>query len=65
MLQNLKIEILKKNISSAKISRFLRIDARTMSQKVTEKSQFTRSEMYKIHGEFFSRCGFLLSLSIG
>lgn len=53
MLQNLKIEILKKNTSSVKISRFLGIDARTMSQKVTEKSQFTRLEMYKIHKEFF------------
>lgn len=53
MLINLKVEICKKGISSAKIARHLGIDAKTMLQKVTEKSQFTRAEMYKIREEFF------------
>lgn len=53
MLINLKLEICKKKISAAKISRFLGIGTETMSNKVTEKSQFTRTEMYKIHEEFF------------
>lgn len=58
MLLNLKLEICKKNISAAKISRFLGIDIQTMSKKVNEKSQFTRTEMYKIHKEFFSDTDF-------
>ncbi len=53
MLTNLKVEICKKGISAAQISRSLGINIKTMSQKVTEKSQFTRTEMYKIHKEFF------------
>lgn len=58
MLQNLKLEICRKNISAAKIARFLGIRIETMSKKVSEKSQFTRSEMYKIHKEFFSDVDF-------
>lgn len=53
MLMNLKLEICKRNISSAKIARFIGIGVQAMSKKVTEKSQFTRTEMYKIHEEFF------------
>lgn len=58
MLLNLKVEICKKGTSSAKIAKYLGIDTKTMSQKVTEKSQFTRVEMYKIHKEFFSDVDF-------
>lgn len=53
MLLNLKTEIARKKISQAKIAAFLCIGERTMSHKVTEKSDFTRSEMYAIHKEFF------------
>lgn len=53
MLLNLKVEICKKDISSAKIAKYLGIDVGTMSKKVTEKNQFTRAEMYKIHDKFF------------
>ncbi len=53
MLINLKLEICKKKISAAKIARFLNISVYAMSNKVTEKSQFTRTEMYKIHEKFF------------
>lgn len=53
MLLNLKVEICKKGISSAKIAKYLGIGLKTMSNKVIEKSQFTRTEMYKIHKEFF------------
>lgn len=58
MLMNLKLEICKRNISSAKIARFIGIGVQAMSNKVTEKSQFTRTEMYKIHTEFFSDMDF-------
>lgn len=58
MLMNLKVEICKKGISSAKIAQYLGIDVVTMSKKVTEKSQFTRTEMYKIHDKFFSDVDF-------
>lgn len=53
MLLNLKIEICRKGISAAEIAHFLGIRTETMSKKVTEKVQFTRTEMYKIHDEFF------------
>lgn len=58
MLLNLKLEICKKGISSAKIARYLNIDIKTMSNKIVEKSQFSRTEMYKIHKEFFSDTDF-------
>lgn len=53
MLMNLKVEMCRKKISAAQISRHLRIDVKTMSKKVNEKTQFTRTEMYKIYEDFF------------
>lgn len=53
MLINLKLEILKKGLSSARISQHIGINQKTMSMKIHEKTDFTRSEMYKIHNEFF------------
>ena len=53
MLLNLKVEICKRQLSAAKISRYLGIDTKTMSLKVNEKSDFTRKEMYAIHDKFF------------
>lgn len=58
MLLNFKIEICRKGISAAEIAHFLGIRTETMSKKVTEKVQFTRTEMYKIHDEFFSDTDF-------
>ena len=52
-LLNLKLEICKRQLSAAKISKFLGIDQKTMSLKVNEKTEFTRKEMYAIHKEFF------------
>jgi plasmid maintenance system antidote protein VapI len=52
MLLNLKTEIIRKHLSEAKIAAAIKINPKTMSNKVTEKSDFTRSEMYKI-AEFF------------
>ena len=53
MLLNLKFAIFKYKLSASKISKAIGIDNKTMSNKVNEKSQFTRSEMYRIHDEFF------------
>lgn len=53
MLLNLKTEIARKKLSQAKIAREIGINTKTMSQKVTEKTELTRSEMYRIHKRFF------------
>ena len=53
MLLNFKVEIVRHNLSAAQIADFLKINTKTMSQKITEKSQFTRDEMYKIYDQYF------------
>ena len=40
-------------VSAATICRTIGITPKTMSCKVNEKSQFTRTEMYRIHDYFF------------
>lgn len=54
MLLNLKTEIARRKLSQAKIARTIGIDEKTMSNKVTEKNEFLRKEMYRIHDFFFS-----------
>ncbi len=58
MLLNLKTEIARRKLSQAKIARAIGISDRAMSQKVTERTEFTRSEMYAIHKIFFSDVNF-------
>ena len=57
MLLNLKTEIARAKTSQAIIAKFLGITTKTLSAKVTEKSEFTRTEMYKIHAQFFPETG--------
>lgn len=58
MLLNLKTEIARRKLSQAKIAQAIDISDRAMSQKVTERTEFTRSEMYAIHKIFFSNVDF-------
>lgn len=53
MLLNLKTEIARQKLSCRKIAKGIGLSKEAMSRKVTEKSQFTRSEMYAIHDMFF------------
>lgn len=53
MLLNLKIEIARRKLSCRRIAKSIGISKEAMSRKVTEKSQFTRCEMYAIHDSFF------------
>lgn len=53
MLLNLKTEIARRKLSCRKVAKGVGISKEAMSHKVTERSQFTRSEMYAIHGRFF------------
>lgn len=53
MLLNLKTEIARKRLSAAKIAEYIGITPKTMSCKVNEKTEFTRSEMFAIHSRFF------------
>ncbi len=53
MLLNLKTEIARAKTSQRKIAKFLGIDTKTMSKKINEKTDFTRTEMYKIQSTFF------------
>ena len=52
MLLNLKTEIARKRLSAAKIAEYIGITPKTMSCKVNEKTEFTRSEMFAIHSRF-------------
>lgn len=58
MLLNLKTEIARRKLSQAKIARTIGISERAMSQKITENTELTRSEMYVIHEKFFSEVDF-------
>lgn len=58
MLLNLKTEIARHKLSAAKVAKGIGIDERTMSEKVTGKSDFKRKEMYLIHSKFFPESNF-------
>lgn len=53
MLLNLKTEIARAKTSQAIIAKFLGITPKTLSLKINEKSELTRTEMYAIHAQFF------------
>ncbi len=53
MLLNLKTEIARNRTSQRKIAKFLGLGEKAMSEKINEKTDFTRSEMYKIKKTFF------------
>ena len=52
MLLNLKTEIARARISQAKIARTVGIRPETMSDKVLEKTEFTRSEIFDFSAIF-------------
>lgn len=54
MYGNLYIEMKKKDVSQADISKRLGITSRAMSNKIRGKTDFTTSEMFTIKNEFFS-----------
>lgn len=54
VLFNLKTEIIRSKFSANKIAKAIGISPKAMSNKVTEKTQFTRDEMYAIQDKFFS-----------
>ena len=53
MLLNLKTEMLRRKVTSRAIAKDIGISERAMSHKVTERTQFTRDEMYAIHDGYF------------
>lgn len=53
MYGNLYIEMKKKDVSQADISKRLGITSRAMSNKIRGKTDFTTSEMFTIKNEFF------------
>ncbi|MBE6889988.1 MAG: XRE family transcriptional regulator [Ruminococcaceae bacterium] len=53
MLLNLKTEMYRTKTSSNKIAKAIGISKEAMSHKVTEKTQFTRDEMFAIQDKFF------------
>ena len=53
MLLNLKTEMNRKRLSSNGIAKGIGISKEAMSHKVTERTQFTRDEMYAIHDGYF------------
>lgn len=54
MLANLRAEMQKKQITQREIANFLNLDEKTISKKMNEKNDFTRSEMYAIRDKFFA-----------
>lgn len=53
MLLNLKTEIIRAGLSCNKVAKEIGISKEAMSHKITEKTQFTRDEMFAIHEMFF------------
>lgn len=53
MYPNLRAEMARKNIKSVVVAETLGISYDTMSNKMNGKSDFTRTEIFKIRDEFF------------
>jgi hypothetical protein len=53
MFPNLKAEMARKNINGIYISVLLGCDPKTFSSKMTGKTEFTRSEIFKIQKDLF------------
>jgi plasmid maintenance system antidote protein VapI len=53
MFPNLKAEMARQNISSLKMSEYIGCTPKTFSSKMTGKTDFTRSEIFKIQKAFF------------
>jgi hypothetical protein len=53
MFPNLKAEMARQNISGLTISEFIGCNPKTFSSKLTGKTEFTRSEIFKIQKAFF------------
>lgn len=53
MLINLKTEMLRRKLTARAIAKDIGISERAMSNKVTETTEFTRSQMCTIHDKYF------------
>lgn len=53
MYPNLRAEMARKNIKSVVVAEILGISYDTMSNKMNGKSDFTRTEIFKIRDKFF------------
>ncbi|HEY2419885.1 MAG TPA: XRE family transcriptional regulator [Neobacillus sp.] len=53
MFPNLKAEMARKNIDGVDISVLIECTPKTFSSKLTGKTEFTRSEIFKIQKEIF------------
>lgn len=54
MFPNLRAEMARKNIDGVEIADFLGCTPKTFSSKITGKTEFTRSEIFRIQKQFFS-----------
>lgn len=53
MLMNLKAQMWQRNITGKRLAELLGIRPETVSDKITGKSDFTRTEMFLIRDTFF------------
>lgn len=56
MLKNLKAEMIRNSITGEQIARTINVNPATFSAKITEKSQFTWSEVKTIRDVYFPKC---------
>lgn len=56
MFRNLKAEMARKALLSKDIATTLNIAEKSITNKMTGKTEFTRKEMLKIRGTFFPWC---------
>ena len=53
MLSNLKCRMWQKHITGRQISELLDVRPETVSDKILEKTNFTRTEMFRIYDTYF------------
>lgn len=54
MFNNLHAEMARKKISQTQLADMLKLSTKTISNKMTGKSEFTRKEMFQIKKEYFN-----------
>lgn len=65
MFRNLRAEMAREGFDGKKIASGIGISNKSFSNKILGKSEFTRTEMIKIHRQFFPKCsiGYLFEMS--
>lgn len=56
MFDNLKTEMLRGGIKQYEMARVLHVSTKTVTNKMTGKSEFTRKEMFIIKKKYFPNC---------